>query len=522
MDREFDVVIIGGGAAGLSAALTLGRACRRVLVIDAGEPRNRFAAHMHGVLGHEGRAPLDLLELGRAELNAYDVTVRSGLVENVSDGPGTVKVTLSDDTVLTARTLIVASGISDDLPDIPGLAERWGKTVLHCPYCHGWEVRGKRLGVLTTSPVGMHQAELLRQWSDRLVVFTAGLGELSDEAITRLRSRGVELVDSPVTELQGEPGDPITVRTADGRSVEVDAIFTVGAARPHDEFLASLELERAENPLGSFLAVDQTGKTSHERIWAVGNVVNPGANVPISVGAASFAAGMVNMVLVTEDFDHATSSASWPEIAPVDFWEDRYAGSERIWSGRVNATVADVTAELKPGRSLDLGCGEGADAIWLARNGWQATGIDISATAIARAKTAAHEAGLSENRATFIAANLADLDHDTTYDLVTASFFHSPVELPRTEILRRAAEFVSPDGHLLITSHGAPPPWADASAHDHKFLTAADELAELDLSDDDWDVVRAEQRHRGATAPDGTPAQLEDSVVLLRRKSKRN
>lgn len=518
MDTRWDVIVVGGGAAGLSAALMLCRARRRVLVIDAGEPRNRFAAHMHGVLGNEGTDPAELLRRGRAEVAQYGVELRESTVERVDASDLAVTVRLSDGETLTARALVVATGITDALPDIPGLAERWGTSVLHCPYCHGWEVRDQRLAVLTTSPLGLHQAQLVRQWSDQLVVFTAGLGALSDSDADRLRARGIQLVDEPVVEVLGDGNQVTGVRTAGGDVIEVDAIFTAGTLVPHDSFLAHLDLARAENPMGSFLAVDDTGRTSHERIWAVGNITNPGANVPMVISAGAMAGAMVNMALVTEDFDHAMSHEGWPVIAPETFWEDFYAGSEKVWSGRVNAVLADVAAATVPlGAALDLGCGEGADVIWLAQRGWRATGIDISPTAIARAQQAATSLGVGD-ACTFVASDLSALDGSSSYELVTASFLHSPVELPREAVLRQAASLVAPGGHLLITSHAAAPPWADASAHDHRFLSPAEELEQLALDPAAWETVVAETRLRPATGPDGEKAELEDSVILVRRR----
>ncbi|GGU39596.1 bifunctional NAD(P)/FAD-dependent oxidoreductase/class I SAM-dependent methyltransferase [Nocardioides albus] len=515
--EHLDAIVIGGGAAGLSAALMLGRSRRRTLVVDSGLPRNRFAAHMNGVLGHDGLDPADLLRKGREELAAYDVGIRPGRVARLDETEHGVSVLLEDGERLTGRIAIVATGVTDELPDIPGLAERWGTTVLHCPYCHGWEVRDRRIGVLTTSPLGMHQAQLIRQWSDDVVVFTAGLGPVEEADEQRLLARGVTLVPEPVVEVLGE-GDQVTaVRTADGKVTEVGAIFTAGTLRPHDGFLTHLGLERTDTPVGSFLAVDPTGKTSSDRIWAVGNVSNPMANVPISMSAGTMAGSVVNMTLVTDDFDRAVAGTA-EAGDPVAFWQERYAGGDRIWSGKVNAVLGDVASGLEPGTALDLGSGEGADVIWLAQQGWQATGIDISENAATRGREAAHAAGLSDERAKFVVSDLSDpAVLDKGYDLVTASFFHSPVELPRTDILRRAAGLVNPGGHLLITSHAAAPPWAEAAAHEHHFLDAKGELEELDLPEEGWETVVLEHRNRPVTNPSGEPATLEDAVVLLRR-----
>ncbi|MGO1507643.1 MAG: class I SAM-dependent methyltransferase [Microbacterium sp.] len=206
---------------------------------------------------------------------------------------------------------------------------------------------------------------------------------------------------------------------------------------------------------------------------------------------------------------------AWPEVAPADFWEERYAGTDRVWSGRVNRVLADVAATLEPGRALDLGCGEGGDVVWLAEHGWDATGIDISPTAIARATAAAEAAGLT--RARFLVADLSTVP-EGAYDLVTASFLHSPVELPRQEILRQAAARVAPGGHLLITSHAGFPPWSNVpDGHEHRFLTPQEELEELALDPALWDVVLAETRPRDATGPDGETATLDDAIVLIRR-----
>ncbi|WP_309065886.1 NAD(P)/FAD-dependent oxidoreductase [Microbacterium sp.] len=307
--HSWDSIVVGGGSAGLSAALMLGRARRRVLVVDAGSPRNRFAAHMHAVLGNDGTPPSALLAKGRAELAEYDVAFVDDAVARVQDADAGLLVTLAGGRVESARSLIVATGITDVLPDIPGLAERWGASVLHCPYCHGWEVRDRRLGVLATSPPALHQARMVRQWADRVVLFSAGLGVVGAADERRLRARGVEIVPDAVVEVLGE-GDQVSgARLEGGRVIELDALFTAGAPLPRDGFLADLALARSELPggLGSFLAVDQSGRTSHPRIWAAGNVVNPMVNVPIAMGAGAMVGAAVNGALVEEDFDLAVA-----------------------------------------------------------------------------------------------------------------------------------------------------------------------------------------------------------------------
>ncbi len=200
---------------------------------------------------------------------------------------------------------------------------------------------------------------------------------------------------------------------------------------------------------------------------------------------------------------------------PVAFWEDRYAAADQIWSGRVNHALVQVVSDLTPGRALDLGCGEGGDAIWLAQQGWRATGVDISETAVGRATGAARNAGLSEDQIRFVAANLATWTSEDRYELVTASFLQSPVELPRVDILHRIAQQIAPGGRLLVVAHAAMPPWGRGGDHHHDFVSPEDEVAALGL--DGWTTEIAEVRSREATGPDGEQAVLDDTVVLLRR-----
>lgn len=527
--HDLDVIIVGAGPAGLSAAQMLGRAGRRTLVVDTGAGRNRFATRMHGVLGLDGTTPAELRARGRAEAEAYGVEFRDAAVESVSeitgdaDSGGGLTVTFADAPPLTTRALIAATGVIDELPDVPGLAERWGRTVLHCPYCHGWEVRGRRLGVLATSPLSLHQIELIRQWSPDLTAFTADLGDLDDVTRERLRARGIRLVASPVTEVVGPDADGSpanggisAVRTADGALVPLDAIFTAAPVRLRDDYLAGLALARSETPVGDAIAADAMGRTSHPRVWAAGNLVSPMANVPLSMGMGSMAGASANAVLVAEDADAAVAGRRRHAAE----WEARYADSDRVWSGRVNATTASVIASVGPGTAVDIGCGEGGDAVWLAERGWQSTGVDLSPTAVARARAAAAERGLD---ATFVAGDLDDLDalglEPGSFDLVTTSFLHSwDPEFSRIRLLRRAATLVAPGGLLLSVSHAAAPPWSAGHHQGPPLASPSEERAALDLDPAEWQVEIEEVRPRTVTGPDGQPADLDDGVLLLRRQ----
>lgn len=298
-DTLFDAVIVGGGTAGLSAAQMLGRARRRVLVIDAGAPRNRFAAHMHGVLGHDGRSPAELLRIGRAEAEAYGVEFLDTTVTSIDDAGDHLTIT-HDVGTLAARGAVLTTGVVDDLPDIPALREQWGRGVIHCPYCHGYEVAGRRLGVLATSPASLHQIELVRQWSVDVTAFTAGLGDVEDAVAARLAGRGIRLVDSPVTELRTDDDVVTAALTADGAAHPIDALFTAPTPRLRLDYAANLDLAVSTAP-GEGLRVDMRGATSHPRVFAAGNVVTPFGSVPLSMGQGSMAGAGLNAALVMED-----------------------------------------------------------------------------------------------------------------------------------------------------------------------------------------------------------------------------
>jgi SAM-dependent methyltransferase len=216
----------------------------------------------------------------------------------------------------------------------------------------------------------------------------------------------------------------------------------------------------------------------------------------------------------TGDHQHGHEGS---DMFEPESWDERYSGEDKVWSGNVNPQLVDVASRLTPGTALDVGCGEGGDVIWLARQGWRVTGVDISATAIDRARVAATAAAV-DGAVEWVVHDLATWrGGDQTYDLVTASFLQSPVQLPRAEILQRAARLVAPGGHLLVVSHGAPPPWA-AHGNDHDFPTPQREIDALRIVDNEWDVRIAETRSREWTAPDGRSGQLDDTVVLLHRK----
>lgn len=518
-EREWDAVVIGGGAAGLSAAQMLGRARRRTLVIDGGRPRNRFAEHMHGVLGHDGVAPGDLLAVGREELARYDVRVEEGEVAAIRDDGRTLRIQRVDGTLETARAVVIATGIRDELPPLEGMEQLWGRGVLHCPYCHGYEVADARLGVLATSPRSIHQIELVRQWSADLTAFTAAIEPLDDDVRVRLHARGIRIVSTPIVALVAEDGALRAARDAEGIEHDIDAVFVAATPVIDLDFAQPLGLARADQP-GSPVAVDMLGATSHPRVWAAGNVVAPQGNVPVAMATGSTAGAGANAALAAEDAALAVLERARTRDAD---WELRYAERDRIWSRRVNQTVADVVTNLPVGTALEIGCGEGADAVWLAERGWRVSAVDVSETAIRRATDAARERGLAERVSFFVGSGAAAAPAGT-FDLVTASFLHSwEPDFPRISLLREAAGRVASGGHLLVVSHAAPPPWSrvghdEAHGQAPRLLSPEEELGLLALATDEWEQLIVGIRPREAQGPDGESALLDDGVLLLRRR----
>jgi thioredoxin reductase len=300
-DERYDVAVVGGGAAGLSAALVLGRARRRVAVVDAGTPRNAPATHMHGFLSRDGMPPGDLLAAGRAEARRYGVELVDDRVVELTGG---FTLRLAGGRSLRARRLLLATGAVDELPDIPGARERWGRDFLHCPYCHGWEVRDQPLGVLGSGPASVEHAHLLREWSDDIVFF-AHTDPVGDAERAVLAARGVEVVDGPVARFSVVRDRLQAVELEDGRVVPRSAVFARPALRPRDDrLLGSLGCELDE---GGFVRVDPTGRTSVPGIWAAGNVCNPRAQVITAAGEGSAAAITLNADLVEQDVRDATA-----------------------------------------------------------------------------------------------------------------------------------------------------------------------------------------------------------------------
>lgn len=303
-----DVVIIGAGAAGLSAALVLARAQANVLLIDAGEPRNAAATHMHGFISRDGIPPAEFLEMGRREVAGYGGIILSASVQAIdARDDGYFTVTLGDSTVKTARALLVATGLTDELPHVPGLRDRWGTLVHHCPYCHGFEVLNQKIAVIggPMREMSLRQAGLLRRFTDDVTFVTNGV-ELTPVDRHRLTSFEVRVVDGTVSHLLGRPGTLDGVALIDGTTIECEAAFIAPRQQPNDGLLRSLGCEI--NPDAGLVATDEFGQTSVPGVWAAGNVVTPSAQVITAAGAGSASAIAINGWLLHKDIDAASAA----------------------------------------------------------------------------------------------------------------------------------------------------------------------------------------------------------------------
>ncbi|MFJ3307665.1 NAD(P)/FAD-dependent oxidoreductase [Streptomyces sp. NPDC086549] len=301
---EYEVVVIGGGAAGLSAALVLGRARRRTLVVDAGEPRNAPAAHMQGYLSRDGMSPAEFLAVGREEIARYGVElVRDRVVDVRRDGDFTVA--LASGRGVRARQLVVATGLKDELPAVAGLAGRYGRDVLHCPYCHGWEVRDRAFGVLATTPMSVHQALMVTQWSKDVTLFLHRVAEeeLTDDDLRRLAAAGVTVVPGEVAEVVVDEDRLTGVRLADGTAYDREVLFVAPRAVPRTDLLARLGAEMRETPFGSYPVIDERGLTTVPGLWAAGNASGFAEQVVNAASRGYRAGAAINGELLFADLD---------------------------------------------------------------------------------------------------------------------------------------------------------------------------------------------------------------------------
>jgi thioredoxin reductase (NADPH) len=312
---KYDVIVVGGGAAGLSGALALVRSRRSVLVIDDGTPRNAPAEAVHNYLTRDGTSPSEIYAIGRQEVLGYGGEIAEGTVTRARRDDDGFTVELADGTTYRSRRLLVTTGLTDVLPDVAGLAERWGKDVVHCPYCHGWEVRDQAIGVLATSPMALHQVQLFRQLSDDVTLFLHTAPEPTEEQWEELAARGISVVQGKVEQIEVE-GDRITgVRLEGGTVIPRQALAVQTTVRARAGFLADLGLETTliENngtEVGTAVKVDAMGATEVPGVFAAGNVTNPMAQVMPSAAAGLMTGAGINFDLITEETRLAVAARS--------------------------------------------------------------------------------------------------------------------------------------------------------------------------------------------------------------------
>jgi thioredoxin reductase len=516
MDNNYDVVVIGGGAAGLSGAVALARSRRAVLVIDAGDPRNAPAGHVHNFLTRDHTPPAELYAAGQAELRKYGGKIETGQVtalHQLEDGFG---VEIGDSTI-TARRLLVATGLRDELPDIPGLADRWGIDVLHCPYCHGWEVRDQRIGILSTGPMSMHQALLFRQLSPSITFLQHTGPALTDEQREQLDALEITFVTGEVVHVGAADSGLTGVTLADGGQVSLDALVVAPRFRARADLLAPLGLTPVElvvdgQVIADHIEADPTGATAVPGLWVAGNISDVQAQV-ISAAAAGLSAGArINADLARADARAAVEVYRHGRIHGEAAWDERYRERPQTWSGQPNlALVAEATG-LAPGTVLEAGAGEGGDAIWLAQQGWKVTAAELSSVALGRAQARAEHLGVSID---WLHLDLTKAAPPATYDLVTAFYLHMPATA-RTALWRHLGAAVAPGGTLLVVGH------------DRDDMKAATHRAHLDdmgwtleeivtALGSGWTIEVAESRPRPHVDHDGNDATINDAILRARR-----
>lgn len=298
---DFDTLIVGASNAGLSAALTLGRSRRRVLVLDGGPPRNAPAAHAHNFFTRDGTPPAELLRLGREQLQPYDgVEIRAALAQTARAVPGGFALELADGSVVTARTLLLATGVTDVLPAIPGFRELWGRGVYHCPYCHGWEIRDQPLALYGRGAPGFHLAVLLHHWSPKPVLCTDGPAELDAAQLATLAQLGIRVLETPVAALEPAPAGGLVVAFADDSRLAVAAMFARVPQQQRTDLAAQLGCAFTDD--GIYVKTDGLGLTSVPGVYAAGDLTSPFQQVVAASAAGTAAAAMLNNTLIFQDY----------------------------------------------------------------------------------------------------------------------------------------------------------------------------------------------------------------------------
>ena len=520
IERHCDVAVVGGSAAGLAAALQLGRQRRSVIVVDAGEPRNAVAAHVHGYLGREGCPPSELAAIGRAEVRANGGEVLHGLVRSVhrTEG-GQYRLDLSGGHSVIARRVIAATGLVDELPDIEGIEQHWGRDVVHCPFCHGFEVRDRRIVQGVTHAMALHTVPLWRQLTAHLTVVLADDVDVDLAHIERLQAAGVAVVSGRVGRVVSSPGGSLeAVELTSGARLEADAVVVLPRFRARTEPFASLGLPTVAHAsgLGEVVETDGTGATAIPGLYAAGNVTEPSLQVLPAAADGSRVGAMVSVALADED----VRSARRPMGNEAD-WDHRYGG-DQIWSGNPNGSLVNEVGGLPSGRALDVGAGEGGDALWLAEQGWRVTANDVSRRGLDRIAAEAERRGL---RVELLHADANALGAFAVggFDLVSAQY----ASIPRTtddRAVHNLIDAVAPGGTLIVVSHDLEPmrvandPHVQTRAFDPDAYVRVEDFVVVIAESSAWSIEVFEKRPRPGGAASAAH-HVDDVVLRARRRS---
>lgn len=476
---------------------------------------------MHSYLGHEGRSPEEFLRMARSEARSYGAEILTGQALDVQRADHGFHVELSGGTRIIARRVVAATGQMDELPKIPGLAEHWGTSVFHCPFCHGYEVRDQAITVIITSPSSLHALPLLRQLTSKLsIVLHEGVSK-DEPQLRKLEAAGVQVYSSAVAAVVNHPDGTLRgLELSDGSFVDSEAILAGSRLHPRVDAFKDLNLQIAEHPTGAARYVEAdpvTGATSVPGLYAAGTLTEPMLQVLPTAAAGTRVGGMVCFDLANEDLDTAARP-----LAHAADWEGRYS-SEQQWSGNPNGSLVAEVQDLPAGTALDIGAGEGGDAIWLAKRGWQVTASDISQHALARVHAGSEQQGV-QVRLLHADANAADPFGGQQFDLVTASY----ASIPRTPDHRGIANFlnaVAPGGQLVIVNHDVEEMRAALESHGHNgtrpfdheaFISTHDFISALEESEQ-WEILVNELRDRPHGAASGH--HVRDEVLRARRLS---
>jgi thioredoxin reductase/SAM-dependent methyltransferase len=470
---------------------------------------------MHSYLGHDGVPPAELLAAGRAEVRSYGVEVLSGRAVQVAREGDRLVVELAGGNLVVARRVVAATGLVDELPDVEGLTQHWGDAVIHCPFCHGYEIRDQRVVVLVTHATGLHTAPLFRQLTSQLAVVLHDGVEIGDAGLADLRAAGVDVRAWVAERVVADAGGRlIGLELAGGERIEADSVVVSPRFRPRAEPFATVGLRPEPHPsgLGEVILVDATGATSVEGVYAVGNITDPSQQVLAAAAHGGRVGGAVAFSLAEEDLRAGVRQPG----ATVD-WDHRYSG-EQIWSGNPNGSLVAEAAGLTPGRALDVGAGEGGDALWLAAQGWQVTATDISARALDHIQ---HEA---ERRNLRVGCQLADANALAPFavgqfDLVSACY----ASIPRTPDVRGVSnvlDAVAPGGTLVVIRHDPDAmrdPQHRHQAFDPDAYLSVDDFASALEDAAEWTI----EVHRKRPRPPGsaTAAHHVDDIVLRARRT---